>query len=691
MAARDIVLRLLITARDQASSVLRGLVGALGRVAVGTAAIGAAVGGWVLTRLLTQAATDAEALAVQMRVLQATIDATGGAAGLTAEEVSALAERLAETTTQADDGKWRAGAIALLTFKSIAGSAYEQILLLAQSLEEAGFGTFNSNIIQLGKALENPIQGLSALGEAGVTFSDQQKQVIKALVETGQVAQAQGLVLDAVAGQVGGVAQAATGSLTQLRAAAGKLAGDLSEALGAGLLAPLTRMQGAINDFLRRLAATGAAERFGNVVGAALERVTAAGIRLLERVDVEALLASLQRLGSQGAAALEGLRSRWAAIGTAMEDAGRVGGQVVAALSVVWNGFRGSVEKVGQGIAGLTANVLEAYARMTAAAARVGLADAATADSARFAADAAKAAWADYGVAAERSFAAAGAAFARMVDTSTGAATGAAQAQQAQADVIGLTADALDAMGDAASWAAQGQTGLSTATAAGAATAKRGTTAAQAQAAALGDVAAAAEAAKKALGGMQEAERALIAAQAEAAGNGPSDDWAQVALSARDASAAIGAGDFAGAAATIQAGMETLRRAVEAGGPAALIETTRRQLSELARETERALGRGSAADAGARGDTAPATSAAQTARAQVTSALSAPIPLTFDVTAAAAAAGATVVAAIQQALAGASFSVPVTAIVTVDAGGATPTGGAADVSREAAKRGTRPL
>jgi len=100
MAARDIVLRLLITARDQASSVLRGLVGALGRVAVGTAAIGAAVGGWVLTRLLTQAATDAEALAVQMRVLQATIDATGGAAGLTAEEVSALAERLAETTNQ---------------------------------------------------------------------------------------------------------------------------------------------------------------------------------------------------------------------------------------------------------------------------------------------------------------------------------------------------------------------------------------------------------------------------------------------------------------------------------------------------------------------------------------------------------------------------------------------------------------
>lgn len=77
------------------------------------------------------------------------------------------------------------------------------------------------------------------------------------------------------------------------------------------------------------------------------------------------------------------------------------------------------------------------------------------------------------------------------------------------------------------------------------------------------------------------------------------------------------------------------------------------------------------------------------ARQQVEQVFSKPIPLTFDVRAGAIAAGQDVVAAITQALAGASFSVPVRAIVTVDSGGATQTSGDPSFTKPAAKFGGR--
>jgi hypothetical protein len=45
-------------------------------------------------------------------------------------------------------------------------------------LAAAGFGTAEGNAIQLGKALNDPIQGLSSLTESGVTFTAQEKKKI---------------------------------------------------------------------------------------------------------------------------------------------------------------------------------------------------------------------------------------------------------------------------------------------------------------------------------------------------------------------------------------------------------------------------------------------------------------------------------------------------------------------------------
>ena len=65
-----------------------------------------------------------------------------------------------------------------------------------------------SNAILLGKALQDPIKGMAALSRVGVTLSEAQKQLAKDAVDAGDVFAAQGIILDAVAGQVDGVAKA---------------------------------------------------------------------------------------------------------------------------------------------------------------------------------------------------------------------------------------------------------------------------------------------------------------------------------------------------------------------------------------------------------------------------------------------------------------------------------------------------
>ena len=67
-----------------------------------------------------------------------------------------------------------------------------------------GFGDVKTGAIQLGKALEEPIVGLGAMRRVGVSFTEQQKEIIKVLSMTGRKAEAQRIILDALDKQVGG-------------------------------------------------------------------------------------------------------------------------------------------------------------------------------------------------------------------------------------------------------------------------------------------------------------------------------------------------------------------------------------------------------------------------------------------------------------------------------------------------------
>ena len=65
-----------------------------------------------------------------------------------------------------------------------------------------------SSVTQLGKALNDPIAGMTALGRAGIQFTDAQKDQIKSFVEAGDTLSAQKVILSEVKNEFGGAAEA---------------------------------------------------------------------------------------------------------------------------------------------------------------------------------------------------------------------------------------------------------------------------------------------------------------------------------------------------------------------------------------------------------------------------------------------------------------------------------------------------
>jgi len=149
----------------------------------------------------------------QQLKIQALLKATGSAAGQTGVDIENMAVAIGRGTLASVQGARDAAGV-LLTFKEISGEAFGRTLELTQDLAAVGFGSMKTAALQLGKALEDPVTGLSALRRVGVSFSEQQKEQIKVMAMTGRQAEAQRMILDALEGQVGGAGKGSAGGLS---------------------------------------------------------------------------------------------------------------------------------------------------------------------------------------------------------------------------------------------------------------------------------------------------------------------------------------------------------------------------------------------------------------------------------------------------------------------------------------------
>ena len=160
--------------------------------------------------------------------VEARIRSTGGAAGLTAGDLADMAAALQRTTTFGDEAILEAQSV-LLSFRNIAGDAFAGATRAALNLSTALGQDLRSTVVQLGKALDDPARGLDALSRSGTTFTARQREMIKAMVEAGDVAGAQAAILRELEQQYGGAAEAARDTLGGALAALRNAFGDLTE------------------------------------------------------------------------------------------------------------------------------------------------------------------------------------------------------------------------------------------------------------------------------------------------------------------------------------------------------------------------------------------------------------------------------------------------------------------------------
>ena len=229
-----------LQALDGVSYELRGgleaMSGQLGAVGSGLARLGPAglAAGVALAGIgiaVSRGVEEAAKADHSYRRLEAVLKATGHASGLSAKQIADFADSIEASTLATAEGVQDAASI-LATFRSVSGETFIRALSLAQDMSAVFGQDLSGAATQLGKALEDPVDGLTALRRVGVSFSDAQKELIRTLVETGRTAEAQRVILDALESQVGGAGAAEAGGLTGATNRLQDAWGNLLEAIG---------------------------------------------------------------------------------------------------------------------------------------------------------------------------------------------------------------------------------------------------------------------------------------------------------------------------------------------------------------------------------------------------------------------------------------------------------------------------
>jgi hypothetical protein len=226
MATSTRILEIRVNQTGEGATGIRGItqsLGGLGTLAAGAATAGIAVAGAAIIGLgaaavkFTGQAMEAQDIQAQLNNV---IESTGGKAGVTADMVNELAGKYQKLTRFEDDAVVSADNI-LLTFTQIGKDVFPEatgaVLDMATSLKL----DLSSASQIVGKALNDPIQGVGALRRVGVQLTDEQEALVKSFMAVGDVAGAQKVILGELQVEFGGSAIAAGrtfgGQLDRLR------------------------------------------------------------------------------------------------------------------------------------------------------------------------------------------------------------------------------------------------------------------------------------------------------------------------------------------------------------------------------------------------------------------------------------------------------------------------------------------
>ena len=202
-----------------------------------------------LTALGVVALQNADTQARAETKVATALKSTGNQVGYNLDQLKAYASELQSKTIFGDETILNDVTTRLLAFTNITGDNFKRTQQMALDMSTALEMDLGSAATMLGKALDDPIGKMSALSRAGINFTDEQKTMVKQLVETGETAKAQTIILDALEQKFGGQAEASAkvgmGALKQLK----NSWGDFLEQIGQTMTPFINRIAG----FLQRI------------------------------------------------------------------------------------------------------------------------------------------------------------------------------------------------------------------------------------------------------------------------------------------------------------------------------------------------------------------------------------------------------------------------------------------------------
>lgn len=258
---------------QQTETHVHGLAGAVGKLGVAFAGLEVVN---KASEFLKKSVEEGRQNELLMKRTANVIATTGGVAKVTVKDVDELAASIQRKST-VDHEQVLSAENMLLTFKNIrnelgAGNQiFDRTAQAVTDLAATPFANMTSASKMLGKALNDPTKGITALNRAGVTFSAKQKEQIAHFVKQNDLLSAQKIILKEVESQVGGAAasQATAGKRAEL---AWK---DLEEEIGHKLIPTIDK----IELKFAKLVESGDLQKWAKEVGTDLQPV---GVILVE-------------------------------------------------------------------------------------------------------------------------------------------------------------------------------------------------------------------------------------------------------------------------------------------------------------------------------------------------------------------------------------------------------------------------
>lgn len=344
-------IKAVITAEDRASATLskfgNNASGMSRKIVKGlkVAAVGAAVAGAAAIAFGVSSVKSFQESENAVAQLNAVLKSTKGVAGVTSKAALSLASSLQKVTKFSDEEVLSAENM-LLTFTKIGKDIFPQATKTVLDMSTALGQDTKASAIQLGKALQDPILGITALRRVGVNFSADQKEVVKNLVATGQSAKAQQLIMKELNTEFGGSAEAAGKTFSGRLAILKNQFDEVKESIGQVLVNGLSPLMKKLADFV-------ASDQFQTWLKNTTEKAT----KFVEGIDWAKLAADVHAIASAFIVMAKIIGGTISNIITWQNRFIAIGGRVlfewqriINNIKIAWGNLKASIIATGQGI-----------------------------------------------------------------------------------------------------------------------------------------------------------------------------------------------------------------------------------------------------------------------------------------------------------------------------------------------------